>query len=465
MRLFKGLLGAAVLISGLQAMKAEAFNVDVQTYKLDNGLQVVVIPDHRAPVVTHMVWYRAGAADEPEGEAGVAHFLEHLLFKGTPRFPDGAFSKIVANNGGEENAFTTQDYTAYFQRIAKDRLPLVMDLEADRMQNLILTDKQVLPERQVILEERRERTDNDPQSILGEQVSAAMYTAHPYGKPVIGWRNQMEQLSKEDAIDFYRKHYTPANAIVVVAGDVTGPEVEKLAQEYYGKLKNTFTPQPRVRSAEPDPVAARRVIMNDPRTGSPLVQRTYLAPSYHTGEANEAVALDILAEVLGGGPTSRLYKKLVVQDGVASYTAAWYAGESLDYGSFGVYGSPVPGGDLTKVEAALDAVIADVVAKGITPDELERARTKTLADSVYALDSQNAMAQLFGVALTTGRSVDDVLHWEDTVKAVTLDDVRKAASKVLDIRRSVTGILQPGPQAVAGQTAPPAQPSTSSTVN
>jgi zinc protease len=410
-----------------------------------------------------MVWYRAGAADEPEGQAGVAHFLEHLLFKGTPRVPAGQFSQIVRKNGGEENAFTTQDYTGFFQRIARERLPLVMDLEADRMQNLILTDKEVLPEREVILEERRERTEDNPQALLSEQMDAAMFTAHPYGKPVIGWRNQMEQLSKEDAVDFYRKHYTPANAILVVAGDVTREEVEKLADEYYGRLKNTFEPQPRRRPAEPDPVAARRIAMTDPRAGSPIFQRDYLAPSYTTAAPHEAEALDVLAEILGGGPTSRLYRRLVVQERAASYTAAWFSGDALDSGNFGVYGAPVPGVSLDRVESEIDAVLAEVLKSGVTPDEIARAKNRLLAEAVYALDNQGSLARMFGVALSTGRTVDDVLNWEKRIEAVTPDDIKSAATRILDIRRSVTGTLAPPPGMATDQ--PPSVPVPETSVN
>jgi zinc protease len=464
MTFLRACLLASTLLFTWPSLQASALDIDVSSFKLANGMEVVVIPDHRAPVVTHMVWYRAGAADEPPGEAGVAHFLEHLLFKGTPKVPAGQFSLIVRKNGGEDNAFTTQDYTAYFQRIAKEHLGLVMELEADRMQNLILTDKEVLPERDVILEERRERVENDPQGLLGEQLNAAMYTAHPYGKPVIGWRNQMEALTKEDAISFYRKHYTPANAILVVTGDVTEAEVKKLAEQHYGTLKNSFEPVKRVRDAEPEPVAARRVTMTDPRAATPLFQRSYLAPSYVTAADREAEALDILAEVLGGGSSSRLYRKLVVQDQIAAYTAAWYSGDARDYGSFGVYGSPVPGKSAADVEAAIDAEIALIVKTGITPDELDKARKRLLASAVYALDSQGELARIFGAALANGQTVEDIMSFDDQLNAVTLEDVKKAAAKVLDIRRSVTGIMLPAQQAI-GTAEPLPQPQPSTTVN
>jgi zinc protease len=432
-----------------------------ETFTLNNGMQVVVIPDHRATVVTHMVWYRVGSADEPQGKAGIAHFLEHLMFKGTTKFPPGAFNRLIRQNGGDDNAFTSKDYTAFFQRIAKDRLGLVMDLEADRMQNLILKDENVLPELKVVEEERRERTDNDPSSLLGEQMDAILYLAHPYRKPVIGWMPEVNKLTREDAIAFYKAHYTPANAVLIVAGDVTVDEVKKLADEHYGSLANTFDVKPRQRAEEPDQIAPRRVTLTDPRAAAPLVQRNYLSVSYATAGKGEAEALDVLAEVLGGGATSRLYRKLVVEKRIASYAAAWYSGDGLDSGTFGVYGSPVPGGKIEPVEAEIDAVLEDVRANGITADELARTKATLLANVVYARDNQGNMARAFGTALTTGMAVADVLEWPDRIKAVTLDDVKAAAAKVLDIRRSVTGILLPASGAAGGGGAP-SEPSVSS---
>ncbi|WP_162918722.1 M16 family metallopeptidase [Taklimakanibacter deserti] len=442
---FAGLFLLAVFVRPLPAAQPLA-----ETFTLNNGMQVVVIPDHRAPVVTHMVWYRVGSADEPQGQTGVAHFLEHLMFKGTTKYPAGAYNRLIRENGGDDNAFTSKDYTAYFQRIAKDRLGLVMDLEADRMQNLVLKDENVLPELKVVEEERRERTDNDPSSILGEQLDAILYLVHPYRKPVIGWSTEVPNLTRADAIAFYKAHYTPANAILVVAGDVTVDEVKKLAEEHYGRLTNTFDVKPRERAKEPDPVAPRRVTVTDARAASPIVQRSYLSVSYATAEKGEAEALDVLAEALGGGATSRLYKKLVVEKRIASYAGAWYTGDGLDSGTFGVYGSPVPGGKIEPVETEIDAVLADIKANGITADELKRTKATLLASNVYARDNQGNLARAFGTALTTGTTVADVLEWPDRIAAVKLEDVKAAAAKVLDIRRSVTGVLLPAPGSAAG---------------
>jgi zinc protease len=438
-------LAALAAVASTAVAPARALNIEVARYTLGNGMQLVVIPDRRAPVVTQMVWYKVGAADEPQGKAGIAHFLEHLMFKGTEEVPAGEFSRIVRRHGGEDNAFTSQDFTAFYQRIAKDRLDLVMGLEADRMHNLKLTDEAVLPEREVIKEERRQRTDNDPANRLGEQLDAALYLAHPYGKPVIGWMSEMAQLNRDDAIAFYRQHYTPGNAVLIIAGDVNPTEVKALADKHFGVLPNAAPPQPRMRTSEPEPVASRRVTLADPRVATPLVQRSYLAPSYHTAKPGEAEALEVLAEVLGGNATSRLYRSLVVNQQVAAQAGANYSGENLDSGSFVIYATPVPGGSNEAAESALDAELDRFARDGATEEEVARAKNRLLADTVYSLDSQFRLAYLFGSALTSGRSVEDVLGWDERVRKVTKEDVDKAARAVLQLNRSVTGILVKSP--------------------
>ncbi len=427
----------------LAVAPASAMNIEVTNFKLANGMEVVVIPDHRAPVVTHMVWYRVGSADEVSGKSGLAHFLEHLMFKGTTKNPFGVFDRLIDINGGEGNAFTTRDYTAYFQRIASDRLGLMMELEADRMQNLVLTDENVLPELDVVREERRERTENDPSALLAEQIDAAMYTAHPYGKPVIGWMSEVAKLTREDALAFYKAHYTPANAILIVAGDAQPEQVKALAEKYYGVLKNTFTPMPRLRTPEPAPIAARRVIMTDPRASTPIFQRSYLGPTYSTTENRDAYALDLLADILGSGTQSRLYKSLVIDQKIAAQAAAWYAGDALDNGSFGVYAAPNPGVELDKVEAAVDAILADILKNGVTQKELDRVRDKSIAEQVYTLDDQATLARIAGAGVATGLDARAVFSRDVEMLKVSLDDIREAAAKVIRINRSVTGILSP----------------------
>jgi len=423
------------------ADRAAAAGPDVTHYTLPNGLDVVIIPDRRAPVVTHMVWYRVGAADETPGKSGLAHFLEHLLFKGTEKFPGATFSNTVAELGGQENAFTAADYTGYFQRVPREHLKLMMEMEADRMTNLVLTEEVVKPELNVVLEEQNSRVANNPAARLGEQIGAALYLNHPYGRPIIGWRQEIESLTYTDALAFYKRFYTPNNAILVIAGDVDAAELKPLIADTYGKVARQFDVAPRVRPKEPDQPSPRRLSLSDPRVTQPSVQRQYLVPSATTAKPGESEALDVLSHILGGGANSRLYRTLVVDKSLATSAGAYYQGTALDYGSLGVYGTPKDGTSLEQLEAEIDAVLAEVLANGVTEDELQRAKDRLIADAVYAQDSQAMLARWFGAALATGSTVDDVKAWPDRVRQVDAAAVQAAAKAFLDIRRSVTGYL------------------------
>ncbi|HXF53862.1 MAG TPA: pitrilysin family protein, partial [Hyphomicrobiaceae bacterium] len=405
-------------------------------FTLSNGMQVVVIPDHRAPVVTHMVWYRVGAADEPPGASGIAHFLEHLMFKSTEKIASGEFSKIIARLGGTDNAFTSQDATAYFQRIAKDRLPQVMAMEADRMVNLRLTEAEVATEREVILEERRTRVENNPMAILDEQMGAALYQSHPYGIPTIGWEHEMARLSREDALSFYRRHYAPNNAILVIAGDVTPEEAKRLAEDTFGRIAPNPAIKPRVRPQEPPHRAAIRVELKDERAGKPSLHRYYLVPSYTTASPGEAEALDLLMKIAGGGATSRLYRRLVVEERLASSAGGYYGGSGLDSGKIGIYAVPADGVTLDRLEAAIDAVLAEIRDKGVTEAELDRAKRIYTAEYIYESDSQSTLARRYGWALTSGRTVADVEAWPERIAKVTREEVKNAAETYFDIRHS-----------------------------
>ncbi|MCL4768694.1 MAG: insulinase family protein [Hyphomicrobiaceae bacterium] len=422
-------------------------------FTLSNGMQVVVVPDHRAPVVTHMVWYRVGAADEPPGVSGIAHFLEHLMFKSTEKIASGEFSRIVSRLGGQDNAFTSQDATAYFQRISKDRLGQLMLMEADRMVNLRLTEAEVLTERDVILEERRSRVENNPQAVLDEQMNAVLYYSHTYGIPVIGWEHEIARLSREDALGFYKRHYAPNNAILVVSGDVTPEEVKRLAEDSYGRLPANGEIRPRTRPMDPEQRAARRVEIKDPRAGKPSVQRYYVTPSYVTAEPGEAEALDLLMKIAGSGATSRLYQKLVSDEKIASSAGGWYGGSSMDFGKIAVYAIPADGVSLATVESAIDAVLADIVKNGVTEAELDRAKKAYLAEYIYESDNQSTLARRYGWALVAGRTVEDIEAWPERISKVKLEDVKKAAARYLDARRSVTGTLLPvAPDGVVHET-------------
>jgi len=424
------------------AARSQQFAADTETFSLENGLQVVVIPDRRAPVVTHMVWYRVGSADEPTGKTGVAHFLEHLMFKGTVAHPDGEFSRRIAEIGGQENAFTSTDYTGYFQRVAKEWLPLMMEFEADRMANLVLNEDQIASEREVVREERRTRVDNSPASQLREELMAALYRSHPYGRPVIGWEAEIAALNLADAIDFYNIFYSPNNAILVVAGDVDTQEVRALAEKYYGPLERRAEFGPRQRTGEPAHRGPRRITITSELVQQPIVQRIHDVPSYSTAPSGDAEALDMLAEILGGGSTSRLYQALVVDQRIATGASSWYSSSGLDSGRFGFYGSPRPGTSLEALEAALLEVVDELKRNGVTDQEVTQARTNLVAEAVFAQDSQSTLARVFGSALTTGQTVEDVQDWPNRVARVTAEDVQRVAGQYLDATRSATGFLQ-----------------------
>jgi zinc protease len=442
-----GILAVPAVVLGLWvglAGPAQAQVFNPQTFTLANGLEVVVLSNHRAPIVSHMVWYRAGAADEPQGKSGIAHFLEHLMFKGTPSMPPGEFSRQIARIGGRDNAFTSLDYTGYFQNVPRDKLETVMALEADRMVNLVLSDEVVDPERDVIIEERRSVVDNRPQSRLREQMARMLYLNHPYGRPVIGWLHEMRGLTRQDAIDWYRTHYAPNNAILIVAGDVTVAELKPLAERIYGPIAARPVPK-RVRPQEPPPQAARRVELRDERVRQPSLSRMYLAPSYTTGETQHAYPLQVMVEILGGGATSRLYRALVLESQVATGAGSFYDSDSLDMTSLGISASPRPGVEPVMLEAELDKVLAKVLAEGFTAEEVERAKSRMRMQAVFARDSLQTGARVFGNALTTGQSVADVEDWPNRIARVTVEQVNAAARAVLRLEASVTGLLLPKP--------------------
>lgn len=416
---------------------------DVTSFMLDNGLQVVVIPDRRAPVVTHMLWYKVGSADEDPGKSGIAHFFEHLMFKGTKNHPAGAFSRRIAEIGGQENAFTSYDYTAYFQQVAPDALGTMMAFEADRMTNLILTDDVIGPERSVILEERNSRVESEPGSLLGEELDATLYQNHPYRIPVIGWMHEIEKLNRADAIDFYQRYYAPNNAVLIVAGDVEAGEVRRLAEETYGKVPRGPDLPPRIRPSEPEQNTARTVTLSDPRVSTPSFRKAWVVPSYTTAADGEAEALDLLSEILGGGPRSRAYEALVVEQGIASSAGAWYQSDALDETSFQIYASPRGAATLADVEKAMDAEIARIAGEGVTEAELAAAKKRYVRSLIFARDSQSGMARIYGSTLTTGGTIEDIEKWPDRIEAVTAEQVRDAARRHLDQSRSVTGYLLP----------------------
>jgi zinc protease len=442
---------AATFIALLSALAVPASGVIAQTtvtsdppasFTLGNGLHVLVIPDHRTPVVTQMIWYKVGSADETPGKSGLAHFLEHLMFKGTSKHPAGEFSQTVLRIGGNENAFTSTDYTGYFQRVPREQLGKMMEFEADRMTGLILKDENVLPERDVVLEEYNMRVANNPDARLTEQIMAALYLNHPYGRPVIGWRPEIEKLDREDALAFYKRFYAPNNATLVIAGDVDAKDVRPLVERTFGEVAaQPAIPARRLRPQEPEPVAPRTVTLSDPRVEQPIVKRYYLVPSAATAASGESPALDVLAQLMGNGSNSYLYRALVVERPLAVSASAGYQGTSLDATQFMITASPKPGVEFSQIEQVIDGVISDIAQNPARGEDLERVKTQLIAEAIYAQDNQATLARWYGGALTTGLSVEDIRSWPDRIRAVTAEQVRAAAQKWLDKKRSVTGYL------------------------
>ena len=439
------LAGLTAVLSPLDAVAGHG-GFNPQTFTLANGMQVVVVSNHRMPVVTHMLWYKAGAADEAPGKTGSAHLLEHLMFKGTESFPSGAFSKNVARVGGSENAFTSLDYTGYYQTVAVQHLEKMMTMEADRMRNLILDPGEVDTERLVVLEERRQRTDNDPGAILREHVNAALFLNYPYRRPIVGWEHEIRALNVDDLRTFYRKWYSPGNAVLVVAGDITMAELKPVAERTYGKIPGSPFVD-RARPGEPPQSASRRISLKDARVRQPSWSRTYLAPSRHTSiaggpESLHSYALEVLAGVIGGGATSQIYKALVVDRKLAVSAGAGYGSGSLGPTRFSFYASPAPGVSMETLEQAMEEEVAKLLDQGVKEEDVGRVKKSMIAEAVYARDSLSGGARVLGSALVSGRTIEDVEQWPHRIDAVTLDQVNAAARAVLDGRPSITAVLE-----------------------
>ena len=437
--------GRGIFVALLAAMlgTAHASEPKVSQFALPNGMQVVVILDHRAPVVTQMVWFKVGAMDDPQGLSGLAHFFEHMMFRGTNKVPGDQFARSVARNGGEDNAFTTEDYTAFYEQIARDRLKLAMDLEADRIANLDLSDSNVNTERDVVLEERRMRTDNSPQALAGEQVDAALFLSHPYGRPVIGWPNEIHHIGRVEAQDFYNHHYAPNNAILVIAGDVTADEVRADASATFGRVPARPL-VPRVECAQPARLGETRLSIADPNAKVAFFSRDYRVKSYAEAAPGQAEALEVLAALLGGDPNAALYRKLVVEKKLATDAGASFDGDSRDDGKFNVYAVPAAGVSLESLERAVDNVIARFVTRAPPSADLARVKTQLVASTIYQRDNQYSLASAFGQALAIGLTVADVQSWPQRIGAVTAQTVRSTAAASLIKSEAVTLFLKPG---------------------
>ncbi|MBM3546168.1 MAG: insulinase family protein [Alphaproteobacteria bacterium] len=441
MRTLRLLLALAVL-GFANSVSAQVYRPE--TFTLANGLEVVVVDNPRVPAVAVMLWYRIGSADEPLGKGGIAHFLEHLMFKGTPATGPGEYARVIGREGGSQNAMTSYDYTGYWAEVASDRLEMVLKLEADRMINLELTEEQVLSERDVILAERSQVVDNRPSSQLGEQTRALLYQHYPYRLPVIGWRHEIEKLTREDALAWYRRYYAPNNAILVVSGDVDVARLKPLAEKHFGPIPARVIPA-RWRPSEPPQRVARRLTMKSEQAGTASLSRMYQAPSYIYGDTAQAYALQVLAELFGGSTTSRLYRDMVVDQTLATSAGAYYEASTIGPGSFGFYASPRQGKTVEDVEAALDMAIERLLADGPTEDEVARAKQRLAAAAAFARDSLRGPATALGAALVIGRKIEDVEAWPRRIEAVTRDAVIAAARAVIKPEASVTSIMLPKP--------------------
>ena len=413
-------------------------------FVLQNGLQVVVVPDHRAPVVTQLVVYKVGAVDDPPGISGLAHFFEHMMFRGTRAVSGGGFSQTIARNGGDENAFTTHDFTVFHEQIAKDKLRLVAHLEADRMGGLDLSESAVMAERDVVAEERRLRVDSDPQALVLEQAEAALYLSHPYGRPVIGWPDEIRRIGRAEADNFYRRHYAPNNAILIVAGDVTSEEVRQVAESEFGPMPAREL-VPRVDYAQPHRMGESRITVNRKDAKVPLFLRLYRVESYAEGAPGEAEALEVLAHLLGGDATSALYRRLVVDRRLATDVSASYDGYARDSGQFGISATPRPGVSLEVLERAVDEVIAYYTHHIPSNAELARAKAQLVAGAAFRRDSQFELASAYAHALAVGLTAADVQQWPTRIQNLKPKSVQDAAANGLDRNEAVTAFLLPRP--------------------
>ena len=435
-------LAAIIVFTGVSVWNAAAGVFNPESFTLENGLKVVIVPNRRAPVATMIVYYRVGAMDEPPGKSGLAHYFEHLMFKGTENMAPGEFSDIVARNGGRDNAFTSQDYTGYITSFAADRLDIILKLEADRMMGLRLTPDDIEPERRVVLEERLSRIDNKPGAQLSEQAAAAMYANHPYRIPIIGWEHEIKALTREDLLQFYKAWYTPNNAVIMISGDVETANVRKLVERHFGHFQSRSLPK-RPEWKEPPRSADRLITLSHSRVKQPSWSRRYLAPNYASGDYKRVNALEVLSEILSGGTTGRFYRQLVVEQALAAHSGTWYSANNRGPSVFGFYGSPRPGKTLDEIEAAIEAQISDLLENGVTKQEVQLAIERMQAEAVFARDSLVAPPRILGNALMTGQSIEDVEAWPERIGAVTVEAVNAAARAVLETSGAVTTRLTP----------------------
>ena len=449
---FLKLFFALFIMASCVPSQAPAKVFNAQSFKLDNGLEVIIIPNNRAPVITSMVWYKVGAADEPQGLSGMAHYFEHLMFKGTDTLAPGEFSRIVKKLGGNDNAFTGQDYTAYFQTIAVEHLDKMMAMEADRMMNLKVPAEHFKSEKKVVLEERRQRTENEPKGLFGEQLRSALFINHPYGTPIIGWMNEIKEYEWSDVKTFYDKWYAPNNAIIIISGDVTIDSVKPIITKHFSALPTKELPK-RIRPAVPKAIGQTEMVLEDATIHQPSFQKIFIAPAFQHHK-KDALALQVLNQILSGGPTTRLYKSLVVDQKKAISVGFSYNGTASDYGTIALYGTPSTGGELKPLIADIEQEIKNIQNKGVTEQELKDAQQQMIDSAVYARDSLAGPAMTIGHNIATGSTLDDIENWPQMIESVTAEDVKRVSNTYLNfdnpwIRPPVTGYMYPATKKAA----------------
>jgi len=414
----------------------------IESFTLSNGLEVVVIPNHRVPIVTHMLWLRVGAADDPPGKSGLAHFHEHMMYEGTPGRAAGGYAERITEAGGEQNAFTGTDATAYYISIAKDQLPLSMMLEAERMGPLSPTTEGTEKEKEVIIEERRARIENNPQKLFSEQMNAALWRNSPYHQPVIGWIHEMKTLARADVLSFHQRWYHPNNAVLVLSGDITAKEARPLVDRYYGALPRVSVPARRW-NVEPPQNAERRLTLRHPNVQQPVWARIYSTSSLGSGDKKQAMPLLVLSQLLGGGKTSALYRALVVDKRLASEVDVDYDIFRIGPAAFEITVTLAQDVTMDALEKAVDDELVRILKEGFDEKDITRAKTLLKAESIYARDGLESMARVMGWIRMTGLGTDYFLHWPQLIDAVTQAQVMEAAKDTLVLRRSVTGWLLP----------------------
>jgi zinc protease len=417
---------------------------------LANGLRLIVKEDHRAPTAAHMVWYRAGSIDETNGTTGVAHVLEHMMFKGTPSAGPGEFNRRVAAAGGRDNAFTSRDYTAYFQQIPKQKLEEMMQLEADRMRHLTLDPKEFAQEIKVVMEERRLRTDDQPQAMLFEQMSGVAFQSHPYRVPIIGWMNDLENMTAQDARDWYERWYVPNNAYVVIVGDVDHVQVFKLAEKTYGQLKSRPLPL-RKPQDEPTQTGIRRLTVKAP-ADLPVVLMTYKVPVIRDVEKDiDPYALEMLSAILDGHEAARFSRHLIREQRLAVVAGTGYDATSRGPGMFFLQGSPSEGKTSAELEAGFRAELGRIQKDGVADDELARAKAQLVASQIYKLDSMFGQAMEIGQMESAGISHKLNKRMIEKLQAVTAEQVRAVAQKYFRDDALTVADLDPQPMPQASR--------------